>query len=213
MPYRVRPRPIRVIHRQDCLIRGDPRYDIRMTRRTFVQTTLAAAAASALPGTAFAQKKLGAIGLQLYSVRGLMKEDLPGTLQKVAAIGFKEVEFAGLFERSPKDVRALLDKNGLTSPASHIDWNTVENKLPETIETAKILGQQFIIVPYVGEAERNSRTSGSVLSISSTRAGRPASRRACSSRITSTASSSCPRQISAARCPTTTCSRTPIRRS
>ena len=43
--------------------------------------------------------KLGAIGLQLYSVRGLMKEDLPGTLQKVAAIGFKEVEFAGLFER------------------------------------------------------------------------------------------------------------------
>ena len=105
-------------------------------------------------GTAFAQKKLGAIGLQLYSVRGLMKEDLPGTLQKVAAIGFKEVEFAGLFERSPKDVRALLDKNGLTSPASHIDWNTVETKLPETIETAKILGQQFIIVPYVGEAER-----------------------------------------------------------
>jgi len=125
-----------------------------MTRRTFVQTTLAAAAASAVPSSAFAQKKLGAIGLQLYSVRGLMKEDLPGTLQKVAAIGFKEVEFAGLFERSPKDVRALLDKNGLTSPASHIDWNTVETKLPETIETAKILGQQFIIVPYVGEAER-----------------------------------------------------------
>jgi sugar phosphate isomerase/epimerase len=83
-----------------------------------------------------------------------MKEDFAGTLQKVAAIGFKEVEFAGLFELAPKDVRALLDKNGLTTPASHVDWATVENKLPETLEMAKILGQKFIVVPYVGEAER-----------------------------------------------------------
>jgi sugar phosphate isomerase/epimerase len=125
-----------------------------MNRRSFLQTSLAAAAASAMPASAIAQRKLGPIGLQLYSVRGLMKEDFPATLQKVAAIGFKEVEFAGLFDRSPKDVKALLDKNGLTTPSSHIDWNTVETKLPETLETAKVLGQQFIIVPYVGEAER-----------------------------------------------------------
>jgi sugar phosphate isomerase/epimerase len=125
-----------------------------MTRRTFLQTSLAAGAASALPGSAIAQRKLGPLGLQLYSVRGLMKEDFAGTLQKVAAIGFKEVELAGLFEQTPKDVRALLDKNGLTTPASHVDWATVENKLPETLETAKILGQEFLIVPYIGEAER-----------------------------------------------------------
>ena len=125
-----------------------------MNRRTFLQTSIAAAAASALPSSAIAQRKLSPLGLQLYSVRGLMKEDFAGTLAKVAAIGFKEVEFAGLFDKTPKDVRALLDKNGLTSPSSHIDWATVENKLPETLETAKILGQEFIIVPYVGEAER-----------------------------------------------------------
>ena len=41
---------------------------------------------------------------------------------------------------SPKDVRAILDKNGLTAPASHVDWATVDTKLPETLETAKILG-------------------------------------------------------------------------
>ena len=125
-----------------------------MNRRTFLQTSIAAAAASALPGSAIAQRKLGPLGLQLYSVRGLMKEDFAGTLTKVAAIGFKEVEFAGLFDKSPKDVRALLDKSGLTSPSSHVDWATVDTKLPETLETAKILGQEFIIVPYVGEAER-----------------------------------------------------------
>jgi sugar phosphate isomerase/epimerase len=125
-----------------------------MTRRTFLRTSLAAAAASTLPASASAQRKLGPLGLQLYSVRDLMKADFAGTLQKVAAIGFKEVEFAGLFEKTPKEVRALLDKNGLTSPSTHADWATVENKLSETLETAKILGQQYIIVPYVGEAER-----------------------------------------------------------
>ena len=125
-----------------------------MNRRSFLQTSLAAAAASVLPGSALAQRKLGPLGLQLYSVRGLMKEDFAGTLQKVAAIGFKEVEFAGLFDQSPKDVKALLDKYGLTTPSSHVDWNTVETKLPATLETAKALGQEFIIVPYVGEVER-----------------------------------------------------------
>jgi sugar phosphate isomerase/epimerase len=125
-----------------------------MNRRSFLQTSLAAAAASAISGTALAQRKLGAIGLQLYSVRDLMKADFSGTLQKVAAIGFREVEFAGLFEQPPKNVRALLDKVGLKAPASHVDWATVENKLPETLETARILDHQFLIVPWIGEAER-----------------------------------------------------------
>ena len=125
-----------------------------MNRRTFLQTSLAAAAASAVPAAALAQRKLGAIGLQLYSVRDLMKADVAGTLAKVAAIGFKEVEFAGLFGQEPKAVRAMLDKNGLTAPASHVDWATVETKLPETLAAARILGHQFLIVPWVGEEER-----------------------------------------------------------
>jgi sugar phosphate isomerase/epimerase len=126
-----------------------------MNRRTFLQTALSAAAATALPARGFAQqRKIDRIGVQLYSVRDLMKADVPGTLAKLAAIGFKEVEFAGLFGLSPADVRAMLDKNGLTAPASHVDWATVENKLPETLEAARILGHQYIIVPWIGEAER-----------------------------------------------------------
>jgi sugar phosphate isomerase/epimerase len=125
-----------------------------MNRRSFLQTSLAAAAASAIPGPVLAQRKLGTIGLQLYSVRDLMKADFSGTLQKVAAIGFREVEFAGLFEQAPKTVRGLLDKVGLTAPASHVDWTTVETRLPETLEAARILGHRFLIVPWIGEAER-----------------------------------------------------------
>lgn len=126
-----------------------------MNRRTFFKTSLALSAASSLPGSAFAQqRKLDRIGLQLYSVRDLMKVDVAGTLQKVAAIGFKEVEFAGIFGLSPKEVRAILDRNGLTAPGTHVDWGTVDRKLPETLETAKILGHQFVIVPYLTEDDR-----------------------------------------------------------
>jgi sugar phosphate isomerase/epimerase len=126
-----------------------------MNRRSFLQTSFAAAAAASVRSSVFAQSnKIDRIGLQLYSVRDLMKADVAGTLAKVAAIGFKEVEFAGLFGQSPTDVRAMLDKNGLTSPASHVDWATVETKLPAALETAKVLGHEFVIVPWVGEAER-----------------------------------------------------------
>jgi len=125
-----------------------------MTRRTFLQTSLAAAAASALPAHGAVQRKLARIGVQLYSVRDLMKADFSGTIAKIAAIGFQEVEFAGLFDQSPKDVRALLDKNGLTAPASHVDYATIENKWRETLESARILGQQFLICPWIGETER-----------------------------------------------------------
>jgi sugar phosphate isomerase/epimerase len=125
-----------------------------MTRRTFLGSTLAVAAASALPTPLLAQRKLGAVGVQLYSVRDLMKADVAATLAKIAAIGFKEVEFAGLFGKTPKEVRAMLDANGLSAPATHVDWATVDTKLPETLDAATVLGHKFLIVPYVGEAER-----------------------------------------------------------
>ena len=128
-----------------------------MTRRTFLRTSAAAAAAASLPSAVFAQnRKIDRIGLQLYSVRDLMKQDMPGTLAKIAAIGFKEVEFAGLFDRSPKDVRAMLDQNGLTAPGTHVDWVTVGGKLPQVLETAAILGHQFVIIPYLTDEDRKS---------------------------------------------------------
>jgi sugar phosphate isomerase/epimerase len=127
---------------------------VPMSRRAFLRTSLAAATVSTLSAAVLAQRKLGSIGVQLYSVRDLMKADVGGTLAKMAAIGFKEVEFAGLFDQEPKAVRALLDKHGLTAPAAHVDWATVEARLPETLATARILGHRFLIVPWIGEAER-----------------------------------------------------------
>ena len=92
--------------------RGEPCCD----RRTFLGTAGAVLLTSPLRLLA-QNNRIQTVGLQLYTVRDEMAKDFEGTLAKVAAIGYKEVEFAGYFNKTPKDVRAVLDRHGLTSPA------------------------------------------------------------------------------------------------
>ena len=102
-----------------------------MNRRTFVSTSIAAAFAASRPSWAApAAHKIDKIGIQLYTVREAMKSDFEGTIGKVAATGYKEVEFAGYFDRTPKDVLAILDKYGLTAPSFHVSYEVVDKKLP-----------------------------------------------------------------------------------
>lgn len=103
-----------------------------------------------------AATKLSSIGVQLYTVRGEMAKDFEGSLQKIAAIGYKEVEFAGYYNKSPKDVRAILDRYGLTAPATHAPLADVQTKLDKAIEAAKIIGHQFLICPYLEDKDRRT---------------------------------------------------------
>src|SRR5580693_9672894 len=110
-----------------------------MNRRFFIETSLATAVVTSLPiRTLAASHKIDKVGVQLYTVRSTMKTDFEGTITKVAAIGYKEVEFAGYFDHSPKDIRAILDKNGLTAPSQHVPYDVVETKWPETLEASKV---------------------------------------------------------------------------
>jgi sugar phosphate isomerase/epimerase len=123
-----------------------------MNRRTFLATATTVTAATLLPhrfGWAAADHKIDKLGVQLYTVRKQMKHDFEGTLAKVAAIGYKEVEFAGYFDHSPRDVRAALDRNGLVSPATHVAYDTLGDKWPGEIESAKIIGQSYIVCPWI----------------------------------------------------------------
>lgn len=94
------------------------------------------------------------VGLQLYTVRDLMKEDFDGTLAKVAAVGYREVEFAGYFERSPKDVKASLDRAGLISPSAHFNSSYLGEKWPGVLESAGAIGQQYVVCSSVEEKLR-----------------------------------------------------------
>src|SRR6267378_867532 len=126
-----------------------------MNRRTFISTSIAASVVASRPSwAADTAHHIDRVGLQLYTVRDAMKTDFEGTIAKVAATGYKEVEFAGYFDHSPKDVRAILDKNGLASPSCHVGYDVVEKKWPETLEAAKIVGHSYIICPWIDEKQR-----------------------------------------------------------
>lgn len=125
-----------------------------MNRRTFLQTSAAATLAASHPAWARAAHKIERIGLQLYTVRDLMKQDFEGTIAKVAQIGYKEVEFAGYFDKTPQEVRAILDKNNLIALSAHVDSEIVENKWPETLDAAKTIGHSFVVCPWIDEKQR-----------------------------------------------------------
>lgn len=108
--------------------------------------------ASAAPGA----RKLKRVGVQLYTVRDLMQKDMAGTLAQVAAAGYKEVEFAGLFGRTPQQARQMLDQNGLASPSSHIGIERMEKDAAGAFAEAKALGNQWATVPYMVEERRRT---------------------------------------------------------
>jgi sugar phosphate isomerase/epimerase len=87
------------------------------------------------------------IGVQLYSVRDLLQRDFEGTIEQVARIGYKEVEFAGYYNRTPEQVRSLLDRLELRSPSSHIGANLLRQGMSAQIALAKTIGHRYITLP------------------------------------------------------------------
>jgi sugar phosphate isomerase/epimerase len=124
-----------------------------LDRRTFIGT-LGAGVLAARSTFAASIKK---VGVQLYTVRTVLEKDWDGTLAKVAALGYKEVEFAGYFDHTPQQVRAALKKHGLVSPAAHIDYPTVSapDKWAKALDDAATIGQTFLVNPWIDETIRN----------------------------------------------------------
>jgi sugar phosphate isomerase/epimerase len=100
--------------------------------------------------------RLGPIGVQLYTVRNEMQKDVAATLARVAQIGYKEVEFAGYFGRQPSEIRALLDKNGLRAPSTHVPLEMVRDNWGATADAAKVIGHEYVVVPWLPEEQRRT---------------------------------------------------------
>lgn len=160
-----------------------------MDRRAFVGGIVSAAAAagavSALgrsgsapdPGPGPDPRPSGRLpdrwGLQLYTLRGRMQEDVEGTLRAVAGLGYGEVEFAGLFGRDPYALRSTLDGLGLRAASSHIPLEEAVSGVEPHLEAARILGQSQVVVPYLPESQR-SRDGYARLATTLNRAGEKA---------------------------------------
>ncbi len=132
------------------------------SRRRFLgAATFAVAGSSAcLPPLAFGAKlavrKLNKVGLQLYTLRNEMKADFTGTLEKVAATGYIEVEFAGYFDHKPQEVKILLDRFGLTTPSVHVPLASVQKDFDKALEAVKVIGHKFVVCPYLQPNERQT---------------------------------------------------------
>ena len=101
----------------------------------------------------------GEIGVQLYTVGDVLRQDFDGTIRQVAAIGYKQVEFAGYFNKTPQEVRALLDRFGLKSASTHIAMDLLRRDLPAQINSAHVIGHEYITIPSLGRSETPMNTA------------------------------------------------------
>jgi len=86
--------------------------------------------------------------IQLYSVGKETAKDFALTLEKLAKIGYTGVEFAGYGGFSAKDMKAMLDANGLKSVGTHVGSNILDDTLAAEIEYSNVLGTEYIILPW-----------------------------------------------------------------
>jgi sugar phosphate isomerase/epimerase len=123
-------------------------------RREFLAALGALASAWAGGRLAAAAGQLTPIGVQLYTVRTLLERDFEGTLARLAAIGFREVEFAGYHGHTPQAVRAALGRAGLLAPSAHVAIDAVRDDLPRVLDGALVMGHRHVVVAWLPERQR-----------------------------------------------------------
>lgn len=120
----------------------------RISRRTFLQTASASAVGAAFWSNIpqLMANPLGLpIGLQLYSVRDILPKDYEGTLRQLSALGYREVEAAGFFNRNPNEVKQAMDHAGLRCVSAHYSLKDLLPKMDEIIAYGKDLGLNYIV--------------------------------------------------------------------
>lgn len=96
------------------------------------------------------------IAVQMYTLRDEMAKDFKGTLEKVAEIGYKGVEFAGYGNLSAAQMKTELDRLGLAAAGSHVGLDLLKEKLEETLEYNLEIGNKYIICPWAkGESKQD----------------------------------------------------------
>jgi sugar phosphate isomerase/epimerase len=148
-----------------------------VSRREFLHSAAVASAAGLMSEALHAPSgggKLDRIGLELYTVRDRMAANVESTLERVAAIGYREVEFAGYFGREPARLRETLDRLRLAAPACHVDLAAVENTWNATATAARSLGHRWVVVASVDDRALESIASLKALAARFNAAGRRA---------------------------------------
>lgn len=101
-------------------------------------------------------RNLKRIGVQLYTVRNEMEKDFDGTLKRIAALGYDELEFAGLYNRDPKTVRKMVEKLGMKIVGSHINSDKLKENPESLIAETKALGAKYMVLAWIPQEQRKT---------------------------------------------------------
>ena len=88
-------------------------------------------------------------GVQLYTLRDTLGQDLDGGLKRIAEIGYRFVETAGLYDLSASELRNKFDANGLIAVSSHIGLTEIETNFKQVVADAQTLGLSLIVMPWI----------------------------------------------------------------
>jgi sugar phosphate isomerase/epimerase len=110
-------------------------------------------AVAALDSTANAKQARRPLGVQLYTVRSLVQNDLPGTLRAIRKIGYRTVEtFVAEYKISAKQLRQAIVDADLTVPSAHFGYDDFASRL----EYAKELGVENVVCSSIPQSIANS---------------------------------------------------------
>ena len=87
------------------------------------------------------------LSLQLYTVREQTTRDMPGTLRRLAEIGYTAVELAGFGGLTPRELRRTLDDLGLRASGAHVPLDAWETDPGSVIADMHATGSSHAIVP------------------------------------------------------------------
>jgi sugar phosphate isomerase/epimerase len=136
-----------------------------VSRRDFLKSAAVGVAGSAIPGAgagcaAGARIRDVPVGVQLYSVRRELADDLPGGFQRLAEIGFEGVEYADYFGYSAAELREIQDRHGLRCCGTHIHIPTLQGEaLASTLAFNQTLGNEFLIIRSIPPERRTDRAT------------------------------------------------------
>ena len=119
----------------------------QLSRRRFLKRTGSATVGSMLGSVLSSRAQPSppdhAVGIQLYTVDQSLESDPTGTLESLAAIGYREVETAGFANRTAAGFRELLSGAKLSCPSAHLDFGLMETG--KLLEQASALGARYAV--------------------------------------------------------------------
>lgn len=98
------------------------------------------------------------LGFQIWTVREMLLADFPGTLKKIAGMGYKTVEmcsppgygFKTLMDMPAKEMKQIINDAGLVFESTHYTLGELRKNLDERIRFAAETGQKQMILSSFG---------------------------------------------------------------